>query len=557
MIIPKPVTQNSSPGSFSLNSQTQVFVSGDDKHVRWVGEQLARRLGVGRQVCKLLGDVDHAPAPRGSIVIVIDPSDESLGAEGYRVTVERDMVTLCASGGTGAFYAAESLIQLAPRKTDSCSGNGRERRIACVQIEDQPRFPWRGMMLDSARHYQDIPTIKAWIDRIASLKLNRFHWHLTDDEAWRIQIDKYPRLTENAAWRGEGENRYGGFYTKDQAREVVAYAKDRGITVIPEIEMPGHCNAALYAYPHLSCSGKPLKVGKEGWNAYTQVEGRLPFCVGRDETLTFIKDVLREVAEVFDTPYIHVGGDERPAEKWSECPHCNERMKQAGLANEDELHVWFMSHIANFVLQGLGRQSIGWAEKLELGMAEGQIIQGWHAGQSSSAIAAGRQTINSTHEWVYMDYPWSVAGQKTKSKWMPILPLRKVYEFDPAGEGDGSENAGQILGSEAPVWTEFLSTQEQLEQHLMPRLVALSETLWSPRNSKNFKDFQRRLLRYQDKPLPAAGQVVISDLTKHPSLAINKGKRSIRFDIRPALVYLNSELSYFLAVPTTPRCKED
>lgn len=521
MIIPKPAVQQSLPGAFSLKPHTTVYVSapGDDRDARRIGNQLAHRLGLERQTCESLGEASHASALNGSIVLVIDPSDESLGIEDYRLMVEQDMITLCASREAGAFYAMESLIQLAPRQSVSPDGNGHERRIACVQIEDRPRFSWRGLMLDSARHYQDIPTIKAWVDRIASLKLNRFHWHLTDDEAWRIQIDKYPRLTEVAAWRGEGANRYGGFYTKDQAREIVAYAKERGITVIPEVEMPGHCNAAIYAYPELSCSSQPLKVGKEGWNAYTQVHGRLPFCVGRDQTLAFIKDILREVADVFDSPYIHVGGDERPAGIWSECPHCNERIKQAGLTNEDELHVWFMSHIADFVKHDLGRQSIGWAEKLDLGMPENQIIQGWHAGQSAAAIAAGRRTINSTHEWVYMDYPWTETGQKAMPKWMPILPLSKVYAFDPTGEDARMEDSGLVLGSEAPVWTEFISSQEQLEEHLMPRLAALSEALWSTRNSKNFKDFKQRLHRYQGKSLPIASPVVVGTLKKHPTLA--------------------------------------
>lgn len=516
MIIPKPASVETLSGTFLLSSRTRVYLSmqNPDRRAKWIGQQLAQRLGLEHHTCTCLDTHDPAGAPAGSIVIIINPGDGELGHEGYWMTVARDMVTLYASGHTGAFYAAETLIGLLPHDAGATSGNGREHRIACVKIKDRPRFPWRGLMLDSARHFQDVALIKSWIDRMASLKLNRLHWHLTDDEAWRIQIDQYPRLTEVAAWRTENGERYGGFYTKAEAREVVAYAKDRGITVVPEIEMPGHCNAALYAYPHLSCKGEPLKIGQDGWNAYTQVEGRMPFCVGRDETLTFIKGVLREVVEVFDTPYLHVGGDERPAHIWSACPHCQERMKQAGLAHEDELHVWFMSHIADFVSHELNKQSIGWAEKLDIGMPQDQIIHGWHAGQSAKAMAAGRPTINSFHEWCYLDYPWSLATQETKPKWMPVLSLSKVYEFEPLEDAMGPNEADLMLGSEAPVWTEFITTPQQLELHVMPRLAALSEVLWSPRHARDFKDFQRRLRRSEGQVPAVSAPVVVGELAK-------------------------------------------
>ncbi|MEZ6189865.1 MAG: beta-N-acetylhexosaminidase [Phycisphaerales bacterium] len=530
MIIPKPMNQEARPGAFQLSQRTRVYLAmqEDDRRGKWIGQQLSLRLGLEHPGCIWLGSISRATLPAGTIVIIIDPSEESLGAEGYWMTVEREMVTLCASGYEGAYFATESLIQLATPRAEATDGNGRKRSIPCVRIKDQPRYPWRGLMIDSARHFQDVPLIKSWIDRMASLKINRFHWHLTDDEAWRIEIDKYPRLTELAAWRTEGGQRYGGFYTKDQAREIVSYANARGITVIPEIEMPGHCNAALYAYPHLSCCGRPLKIGHEGWNAYTQVEGRLPFCVGRDATLEFIKDVLREVAEVFDSPYIHVGGDERPAGVWSECPHCNERMRRAGLANEDELHVWFMSQIADFVSDELKRVSIGWAEKLDIGMPENQIIQGWHAGQSDKVISAGRQTINSTHEWVYLDYPWSLSGQEAKPKWMPVLPLRKVYEFEPAGDTAGGAGSGLLLGSEAPIWTEFITTQEELQQHVMPRLAALSEVLWSASKDRDYNDFKRRLLRLGGRSPAVISPVVTGSLAKRVFQVGNKSQDALK-----------------------------
>ena len=506
MILPKPVSYKELPGSFRLNPDAGVFlaVGRPTDQLKWIAGSLAEHLDLNGPTSVELDHADPDQAPVGSIVLAIHEHDRVLGDEGYRLTVKPDLVTLSAATASGLHYAAESLMQLAPRH----DAHGRERRIGCVQIEDKPRFAWRGFMLDSARHFQSVDLVKTWIDRIASLKLNVFHWHLTDDQAWRIQIDKYPRLTEVAAWRGNGRHREGGFYSKDEAREVIAYARDRGITVIPEIEMPGHCNAALHAYPELSCSGRTLRVGESGWDAYTQVEGRLAFCVGRDRTLAFIQDVLDEVAEVFDSPYLHVGGDERPADIWSACPHCQQRMQQHGLSNEDELHVWFMSHVGQYVKEKLGRQSICWAEKLDVGIPEHQIIQAWHPGQAASAMHAGRQSINSIHEWTYLDYPWSDQAMQGKPDWMIILPIEKVYDFEPSAEHNGPQSAARLLGSESPVWTEYIETPEMLDSHVMPRLAAFSEVMWTPPTQRDYSDFTHRLSRYLGEPGPVHSPVI-------------------------------------------------
>ncbi len=526
-MIPKPAVQETIPGDFRLRPTSKVCLAArhDDEHARWIGEQLADRLELEDSSCDWLGDLDSSAAPIGSVVIVIDPGKTELGEEGYLLTVKADMITIYASDSRGAYYATESLVQLFDLSESDPRNNGDGRHLPCVRIKDRPRFVWRGFMLDSARHYQDLDLIKKWIDRMAALKLNRFHWHLCDDESWRLQIDKYPLLTEVSAWRVQDGKRYGGFYTKDQAREVVAYAKARGITVVPEIEMPGHCNAALHAYPYLSCKGDPINIGEDGWNMFTQVDGRLPFCVGKDQTLEFIKDILREVVEVFDTPYIHVGGDERPSGVWSECPHCQARMKQMGVPDEDALHVWFMSHIADFVRYDLGRQSIGWAEKLDVGIPENQIIQGWHPDQSAKAISEGRSIINSTHEWVYLDYPWTEEMQKRMPKWMPVLPLDKIYDFDPAREAGDPAASELVLGGEAPVWTEFIPNEAKLEAHVLPRLAALSEALWSPRESKNFDDFSRRLSRRDGKMKfkAVSSPIIFTGVTPKALTAVKKG----------------------------------
>ena len=271
-MIPKPAVQEVIPGDFRLKPTSNVCLAArhDDPHARWIGDQLAERLSLENVCCRWLGDLDSSVAPIGSIVIVIDPGKTELGAEGYLLTVKSDMVTIYASDNRGAYYATETLVQLVEQSDGDARNNGDGRHLPCVRIKDRPRFVWRGFMLDSARHFQSVELIKSWIDRMALLKLNRFHWHLCDDESWRLQIDKYPLLTEVSAWRTQDGKRYGGFYTKDEAREIVAYARARGITVVPEIEMPGHCNAAIHAYAHLSCTGDPIKIGADGWNAYTQ-----------------------------------------------------------------------------------------------------------------------------------------------------------------------------------------------------------------------------------------------------------------------------------------------
>ncbi len=348
------------------------------------------------------------------------------------------------------------------------------------------------------REKKPIEWIKAHLDRMAALKLNRFHWHLCDDQAWRLRIERYPRLTDIAAWRGEGNQRYGGFYTADEVREVVDYARRRYIEVVPEIEMPGHCNAALLAYPELSCTGEPLPVAPGGgWDAYTRDAGRRAFCAGRPEVLTFLEHVLEEVAAAFDGPYVHIGGDETPREAWDKCPRCRAAMQERGGDDSAALRVHMLSHMHRFCRERLGRRSIAWTDGVSDALPQDQIVHAWFPEEAGKAARLGHDVINSNHTRTYLDYPATDADAANKPDWMIVLPVEKVYGFDPLADGVDAGDAGRVLGSEAPLWTEHAPDDASMEHQLMPRLAAFAEALWSPLEGRDFADFQRRIAMHQ------------------------------------------------------------
>lgn len=412
--------------------------------------------------------------------------DKPIISEGYELTLENHTVTLAARDEAGWFYGLQTLRQLS-------IGHEHEGGPACGVIRDAPRFLWRGSMLDSARHFQPVEWVLRHLDRMASLKLNRFHWHLMDDEAWRPEILRYPQLTEEAAWRGVGKNRYGGFYSQDDMRRVVAYARDRFITVIPEIDMPGHCNAALVAFPHLSCDGEPLTLADGGWNAFTRIAGRRAFCAANEQVYTFINHVLEELREVFEPPYLHIGGDETPRQHWEKCPKCMALLKQINGAGSADLRVHFLNRVADYCRQELNLPTIAWTDDVSKNLPRDQIVNAWFAGESAKAARLGFNTINSNHEWTYLDYPDSVENGRSKPDWMIVLPLEKIYHFDPMPDGLEAEFADRILGSEAGMWTEYAPDTESLERQLMPRLAAFAEALWSPRVGRSYDDFLNRL----------------------------------------------------------------
>lgn len=358
--------------------------------------------------------------------------------------------------------------------------------LPCVRIVDRPRFAWRGLLLDSCRHFQDLAAIERLLDLMSLHRLNRLHWHLTEDQGWRLQIESRPRLTEIGAWRTEADgSRYGGFYTQDQARRIVAYAAARGIMVVPEIELPGHCQAALASYPELSCRGEPLAVAAE-WGVFADI-----YCAGDDAVFSFLADVFTEVLDIFPSAFIHVGGDECPSDRWLACPRCRARMAAEKLRGADALHGWFVQRMARW-LADRGRRLIGWDEILAGGLAPGSVVQSWRGlAGAAQAVRSGHDTIVSPISHVYLDQD------------IARVDLARVLAFDPEDLGAAVAEAagaagGRVLGGEMCLWTEWIP-QAVIDERMFPRVCAGSEVLWSAadRSGRDPAEFRRRLLAHE------------------------------------------------------------
>ncbi|MEO8067888.1 MAG: family 20 glycosylhydrolase [Flavobacteriales bacterium] len=426
----------------------------------------------------------------GLVVVIGLAQNKGLEAEGYELTVTPEGSAIYGADAAGLFHGIQTFLQLMPEP------GTQNPAVPCVLIRDRPRFAWRGMHLDVCRHFMPANFIKKYIDLLARYKMNTFHWHLTDDQGWRIEIERYPKLTEVGAWRdgsmvGPYRNReydslrYGGFYTQEEIREVVAYAAARHITVVPEIEMPGHALAALAAYPELSCTGGPFEVEK-GWGVFEDV-----FCPN-DSTIAFLQNVLAEVIDLFPSEYIHIGGDECPKERWKTCPKCQARMKAEGLNDEHALQSYFIQRIERFV-NGKGRKIIGWDEILEGGLAPNAAVMSWRGTEGGIAAAKEKHyVVMSPGTHCYFDHyqgdpaqePLAIGGYTT---------LQKVYSFEPIPAELDSTEAKYILGAQGNVWTEYISTPEHVEYMVVPRMLALAEVLWSPKQKRDEKDFIQRL----------------------------------------------------------------
>jgi hexosaminidase len=397
----------------------------------------------------------------------------ALGKPGIRLELVKgkasEAFTLIASPGEGLLIQActregllngcQTLLQL------GLPSRGKATlHIPALRIEDAPRFGWRGMLLDCCRHYFSVKAIKGLIDMLALHKFNRLHWHLTEDQGWRLEIKKYPRLKKVAAWRREKDGkRYGGTYTNAQVREIVAYAGEAGITVVPEIEMPGHSTAALAAYPELSCTGGPFKVLNE-WGVHKDI-----YCAGKESSFKFLEGVLDEVVKLFPAPWIHVGADEAPKDRWKACPHCQKRITDEGLKNEFDLQTYFVGRMAKY-LKRKGKTVVAWDEILEGGAPQGSVVQNWrdYSGKREyavQAIKAGRQALVSPYGFWYLD--WDVKN----------TPLRKSWSFDPMPPGLSRRQQALLLGGECCVWTEGI-TEPQLNSRVFPRMLGISERLW-------------------------------------------------------------------------------
>ncbi len=399
--------------------------------------------------------------------------------EAYNLEITRSTIRIYGNTDEGIFRGIQTLFQMIPPKIKK-QHNGQPFILPACRIEDKPRFRWRGLNLDCSRHFMSKDFIKRYIDILAYFKFNTLHWHLTDDQGWRIEIKKYPKLTEIGAWRKEADGSiYGGYYTQEDIKEIVTYAQSRYINIVPEIEMPGHSLASLAAYPENSCTGGPFEVTNM-WGVMKDV-----YCPGRDSTFNFLQNILDEVIQLFPGRYIHIGGDEVPKDRWKECPRCQARIKSEGLKDEKELQSYFIKRIVNY-LESKGKTAIGWDEILEGGLAPGAIVQSWQG--HDGAIAAARlehETICSPTSHTYLNYD------------PDNLDLKIAYSFEPVPEDLNAEEAAYVIGSEVNLWTEHCP-QEKVDTQLFPRILALSEVFWT-NSPKNYDEFYNRLrAKYED-----------------------------------------------------------
>ena len=483
-IIPIPLKAELQGGAFVVNEQTQVWIDAPEADKNILQEYLAAsplKLSVATET----------PASNAIVLKQVAELPGVESAEGYVLTATKKGVEIQAKSGAGLFYGVQTLLQMA---TDA-------NQIVLGTITDDPRFEYRGMMLDVSRHFFGLDFVKKQIDAMAYYKLNRLHIHLTDAAGWRIEIKKYPRLTNFAAWRSgktwkewwNGDRKYmeegsegaeGGYFTQDQCREIVEYAKKHYITVIPEIEMPSHSEEVLTAYPELSCTHVPYK--------------QADFCVGNEKTFEFLENVLLEVMEIFPSEYIHVGGDEASKQSWKTCPLCQARMKKEGMKEIDELQSYLIKRMEKF-LNKHGRNLLGWDEILEGGWAPNATVMSWRGVEGGlKAIEGGHRAIMSPGGYCYFD-SYQDAPHTQPEAIGGYLPLKKVYSYDPIPETFTPEQAALMYGVQANLWAEYIPTPEHLEYMIYPRILALAEVAWSPVANKNYEDFHGRALKAVDE----------------------------------------------------------
>jgi hexosaminidase len=485
-IIPAPVFIKKAIGEFVLSQQTTILADTlTNKAVVFLSDYLQNRAKLHVQ---LKANNNGLSAP--NIIVLTAKGADSLPADGYRLTITPKQI-LIAGKGAGLFYGIQTLIQLMP------ANRGAIARLPCLQIEDYPRFGYRGLMLDVCRHFFSVEFIKKTIDLMAYYKLNNFHWHLTDDQGWRIEIKKYPKLTQIASQRAQtvignyhdrtpqqyDNTPHGGFYTQDQIRDVVKYAADRYVTIVPEIEMPGHSEAALTAYPELSCDSTLTYKVAETWGVFHDI-----YCPS-DKTFGFLEDVLTEVMDLFPGKYIHIGGDEAPKDAWRKSAFCQKLMKKLGLKTEDELQSYFIQHMEKFV-NSKGRSIIGWDEILEGGLSPNATVMSWRG--EAGGIAAAQQNHNVIMTpgsgGLYIDQQQGKLNQEPLSIG-GYDPLSKIYSYNPIPAVLTADQQKFIIGVQANLWTEYIPTEPKAEYMILPRLLALSEVAWTPLANKNYNDF--------------------------------------------------------------------
>ena len=507
-IIPKVQSLEIKNGRFAVDGTTQISGS---QALANEGKFLAELFSVASG-----HTINFAPNSKGNVSIKIDPS--LLSDESYTLMVKYDQVEITGKTPKAIFYGIQTLRQLLPPEAEG--GKVKDLTIPATLIKDTPRFSYRGMHLDVCRNFYSIDFVKRYLDLMAMHKLNTFHWHLTEDQGWRIEIKKYPKLTNVGGWRNgtiighhpgtaNDNKKHGGFYTQDQIKDVVAYAAKRHITIIPEIELPGHSSAAIAAYPFLSCfpeeptvvfndmmsesskkaqaAGHP-KVVQETWGVFNDV-----YCAGKEETFTFVEEVLEEVMALFPSKYIHIGGDECPKENWKRCPNCQKRKKDENLKDEHELQSYFINRVEKFVNSN-GKKIIGWDEILEGGLAPNATVMSWRGTEGGIAASrADHDVIMSPTSHSYFNFYQSKNTENEPLAIGGYIPVKKVYNWEVIPEVLETEKRKYILGGQGNLWTEYITTEDDAEYMLLPRMTAMSEVLWSPKETNDWSDFRNRL----------------------------------------------------------------
>jgi hexosaminidase len=511
-IIPQPVSVQRGNGNFTISKKTVIAVRDeeDKKAAHFFNSYLKQFYGFEL-------DIDKQES-KNYIRINTRKFIQAPGKDAYQMEINNDGVSIDGDTYAGSFYGIQSLIQLLPLPAERTQLIQQNLIVPHVTIRDEPRFNYRGMHLDVGRHFFNVAFIKKYIDYLALHKMNFFHWHLTEDQGWRIEIKKYPALIQTAAFRdgtiigrypgiANDNTRYGGYYTHEEIREVVQYATSRHITVIPEIEMPGHSSAAIAAYPWLSCfPEKPTtipthpskeskikqangvnKLVQETWGVFEDV-----YCAGKDSTFVFLEDVLDEVLELFPSKYIHIGGDESPKAHWKKCPQCQERIKKEGLKDEHHLQSYFVQRIEKY-LNAKGRILIGWDEILEGGLAPNAVVMSWRGEKGGiEAAKQDHQVIMTPQKPVYFDHT------QTRTEDSVVIGgynnLESVYNYEPVPKELPEEKEKFVLGAQANVWTEYMRYPSKVEYMVFPRMSALSEVLWTSRDNRNWNAFEQKLM---------------------------------------------------------------
>jgi hexosaminidase len=477
-VVPKPNSLIEGQGTFTFKQGMSIVAPSHCGAASLLESKLERAAGIHLQ--PVVND-------KKAIIMLLIDKDAVHTPEGYQMNIDANRIFIKASTETGLYYGVQTLLQLLPPQIESNQLVKAVWEVPAITIADAPEFAYRGIMLDACRHFISVAHIEKLLDVFAMYKINRFHWHLTDDQGWRIEIKRYPKLTQIGGTRIDADGkRYSGYYTQDQIREIVKYATARHIEVIPEIEMPGHAMAALSAYPQYSCTGGPFKV-RTRWGVEKNV-----YCAGNDSTYAFLSNILDEVCALFPSPYIHIGGDECPKGSWKECPKCQARIKAEGLKTEDELQSYFVKRMEK-ILEKKGKKIIGWDEILEGGIAPSATIMSWRGEQGGiDAANAGHDVIMTPGSSLYLDhYQGSPLCEPVKIG--GLTTLQEVYAYNPIPDAIAPAMAHHVLGLQGNLWSEYLYTPDLYDYQLFPRALAIAETGWTKPANKDVHDFIRRM----------------------------------------------------------------